>query len=65
MAANRKTFSIYAIGLGVAAVSYGAYTLCAAPSDQIGLFGIPETAWAGSSISLGLVLVIMNVLHRR
>lgn len=65
MASHRKKFSIYAIGLGLAAVCYGAYTLCAVPADKIGMFGIPEAAWAGSSVALGLVLVVMNVLHRR
>lgn len=65
MAVNRKKFSTYAIGLGLIAASYGAYTLLTAPVAKIGLFGIPEAAWAGSSIALGLVLTLMNIAGRR
>lgn len=64
MAVNRKKFSNYAIGLGLVAASYGAYTLLTAPVAKVGLFGIPEAAWAGSSIALGLVLVLMNIAVR-
>jgi len=65
MEVNRKKFSNYAICLGMVAASYGTYTLFTIPIAKIGLFGIPEAAWAGSSIALGLVLVLMNITGSR
>lgn len=44
--------------LGLFAFLQGATSLAVLPASKIGLWGIPEAAWAGSAITSGLACLL-------
>lgn len=50
------------VAFGVIPLLHGAISLAVKPACEIGLFGIPEAAWAGGAISSGIACLLVSYL---